>query len=85
MLGQSLEASHGRTDGFDHFFLAMAHHRLGHREEARGCYERAVRWLGGQKGLPVEFAKELAEFRAEAEAVLTGPAGELPTDVLANP
>ena len=63
----------------------MAHHRLGHREEARGCYDRAVRWLGEQKGLPAEYAKELAGFRAEAEAVLAGPADDLPADVFVPP
>jgi tetratricopeptide (TPR) repeat protein len=82
-LEKSLAVGRGQTDGFDLFFLAMAHHRLGHRNVARDCFGRAIRWQGEQKSLSAEHAKELAAFRAEAEAVLAGPAGELPDDVFA--
>ena len=82
-LERSLAAGRGQSDAFDLFFLAMAHHRLGHREEAHTCFDRALRWLGDQQGLSVEYARELALFRTEAEAVLAGPVGELPDDVLA--
>ena len=50
-LERSLAANHGQLDGLDLIFLAMAHHRLGHRSEARACYDRAVRWIGHQKRL----------------------------------
>ena len=33
--------------------------------------------------LPAEYAKELAAFRAEAEAALAGPTGVLPADDVA--
>jgi tetratricopeptide (TPR) repeat protein len=36
-LERSLAASRGQYDGFDYFFLAMTHHRLGRRDEARAC------------------------------------------------
>jgi tetratricopeptide (TPR) repeat protein len=84
-LGKSLEAGKGQSDGFDLFFLAMAHHRLGHDAEARACYDRAVDWLGEQKSLSERDAKELADFRAEAESVLAGIGGEWPADVFAGP
>jgi tetratricopeptide (TPR) repeat protein len=34
-----------RPRAWDWCFLAMAHHRLGHREEARCCLVEAVRWI----------------------------------------
>ena len=50
-LERSLAAGRGQSDAFDLFFLAMAHHRLGHREEARTEFDRALRWLGDHKTL----------------------------------
>jgi tetratricopeptide (TPR) repeat protein len=84
-LDRSLTASRGELAAFDLFFLAMAHHRLGHRDEARACYDRAVRWLSEHKGLSEQYEKELAAFRAEAETVLglARPGGELPADLFA--
>jgi tetratricopeptide (TPR) repeat protein len=72
-LEKSLKAGKGQFDGFDLFFLAMAHHRLGHGAEARACYDRAVRWLEEPKGLSGQHTKELADFRAEATTVLAEP------------
>jgi serine/threonine protein kinase/WD40 repeat protein/tetratricopeptide (TPR) repeat protein len=81
ILARSLAAGRGQSDGFDLFFLAMAHDRLGHRKEAGDCFDRAVRWLDEHKGLTEQEARELVAFRAEAESVLTG--AELPDDVFA--
>jgi WD40 repeat protein/Tfp pilus assembly protein PilF len=83
-LERSLAAGSGLSAGFDLFFLAMAHHRLGRRDEARTCLDRGLRWMSGQHGLDEREVRELAAFRAEAEAVLAGPAGELPEDVFAR-
>ncbi len=85
VLDKSLEAGDGQFDGFDLFFQAMAHHRLGHRQEARGCLDRAIQWMSHPGPLAGDQAKELAAFRAEAESVLAGPAGELPDDVFGGP
>jgi WD40 repeat protein/tetratricopeptide (TPR) repeat protein len=84
-LGRSLKAGKGRFDGFDLFFLAMAHHRLGHDDEARACFNHAAHWLRSQKSLPERHTSELACFRAEAERLLGEPAYELPADVFAGP
>jgi tetratricopeptide (TPR) repeat protein len=83
-LEKSLDAGKGQFDGFELFFLAMAHDRLGHREEARRCLDRAIEWMGHTGPLPAVQAKELAAVRAEAESVLAGPAEELPDDVFAG-
>jgi hypothetical protein len=80
ILERSLAASHGRFDAFDLFFLAMAHHRPAHREEARGCFDRTVKWPAQQKVENGGSAGELARFRAEAQAVLAGPFAELLDD-----
>jgi tetratricopeptide (TPR) repeat protein len=53
-------------NGFDWFFLAMAHWRLGDRDQARACCDRAVRWMDRHK----PHDGELRRFRAEAEALL---------------
>jgi tetratricopeptide (TPR) repeat protein len=53
-------------DGLDWFFLAMAHWRLGDRDQARTWFDRAVRWMDRYK----PHDEELRRFRAEAEAVL---------------
>jgi eukaryotic-like serine/threonine-protein kinase len=82
VLGRNLQVSRGRLAAFDLFFLAMAHHRLAHRDEARACFDRAVRWTAAQD-LVQSLYQELARLRAEAEAVLAGPTGELPDDVFA--
>jgi serine/threonine protein kinase len=53
-------------DGYDWFFLAMAHWQLGEKERARQWYQRAVKSM--EKMRPEQY--ELPEFKAEAEAQL---------------
>jgi WD40 repeat protein/tetratricopeptide (TPR) repeat protein len=84
-LEQSLAATKGQVGGFDWFVLAMARHRLGQKIQARHSFDRAERWWREQKQLADPYPTELAGFRAEAEAVLAGPSGELPDDVFAGP
>jgi eukaryotic-like serine/threonine-protein kinase len=85
ILEESLKAGKGQFDAFDLYFLAMSHHRLGHREEARRCLDLAKAWVSRQGSLSDQYIRELADFRREAEAVLTGPVGELPDDVFQRP
>jgi serine/threonine protein kinase/Tfp pilus assembly protein PilF len=50
----------------DWFFLAMAHHKLGHEKEARRWYDRSIEWMekrGDQRD-------QLLRIRAQAEEVL---------------
>jgi serine/threonine protein kinase len=47
-------------------FLAMAHWRLGQKEEAKTCYERYTEWMARQK----TESEELRSFRDEAASVL---------------
>jgi tetratricopeptide (TPR) repeat protein/serine/threonine protein kinase len=53
-------------DSFDWFFLAMAHWRLGDKEQARKWYDQAVQWM--EKNKPQD--EELHRFRAEAAELL---------------
>jgi hypothetical protein len=63
----------------------MARHRLGLTVQARDAFDRAVRWWREQTPLPDSYAGEPAGLRAEAEAVLAGPGGELREEVFAGP
>ena len=69
-LEEALESRKGKVEPLDWSFLAMAHHCLGHREEARGWLKR----LRGHRpsGAPNQFWDELEIrlLRSEAEAVI---------------
>jgi tetratricopeptide (TPR) repeat protein len=72
----------------DWLFLAMAHHRLGHIQEARDFFDRAMRWWteehrGGADCLNWSEHLEFQLIRREAEALLRDPSTELPADVFA--
>ncbi len=82
-LERSLAINHSEFAAFDLFFLAMAHHCLGHQATARACFDRAVRWLSEQKNLSDQYTHELADFRAEAQALLGSPLPDLPSEVFA--
>jgi serine/threonine protein kinase/Flp pilus assembly protein TadD len=54
------------ADSFDHFFLAMAHWQMGHKDEAHKSYQQAVRWMDRNK--PDD--EDLRRFRTEAAELL---------------
>jgi tetratricopeptide (TPR) repeat protein len=53
-------------EGLNGFFLAMAHGRLGAKDEAARCYERAAAWMDNHQ----PDSRSLRRVRAEAAAVL---------------
>jgi tetratricopeptide (TPR) repeat protein len=69
-LEKSLAASHGASDAFDLFFLAMCHHELGKTDKAKVCFERASKWMNEKRDIPSHWLAELAEFQGEAKGVL---------------
>jgi len=74
-LESSLRDSYAQAGAFDLFFLSMCHARLGDSAKATDCYDRALKWIGEHQGqLSPEWAEELRNFRAEADAVLAKPA-----------
>ncbi len=64
-LNKSMELSQG-GDPNDWLFLAMAHAKLGTKDEARTWYDRAVQWM--EKNAPRN--EDLRRFRAEAAKLL---------------
>ena len=55
----------------------------GEASKPAACLDRAVRSVESQKNPEDAWPTLMAEFRAETEAVLAGPAGELPAKVFA--
>jgi tetratricopeptide (TPR) repeat protein len=71
-LGKSIELNSGGSAA-DWLFLAMAHWRLGHKEEARRWYDKSIPWMA--RNSP---SMELDCFRAEAVELLGIPQTPLP-------
>jgi tetratricopeptide (TPR) repeat protein len=67
---RGLEVRGGETTAHYDFFLAMSHAKLGDPAKAQDCFDRAMKWVAGQKNLPARYQAELKAFRAEAEALL---------------
>jgi uncharacterized protein HemY len=71
-LETSVNLSRG-GDAVDFFFLAMAHGKLGQRDEARKWCDQAVAWVEKNKerlGKDRPMANYLRSFQSEAEEVL---------------
>ncbi|NUQ65403.1 MAG: protein kinase [Pirellulales bacterium] len=64
-LEKSMELQEG-GDSYDWFFVAMAHWQLGHEDEARQWYAKAVKWMDERR----PRNEELRRFRAEAAELL---------------
>jgi tetratricopeptide (TPR) repeat protein len=67
-----LEEGQGRA--WDHLFLAMAHHRLGHAERAREYLEKASQQIRSDD-YPWPETVENEHLLHEAEALIRGPVG----------
>jgi tetratricopeptide (TPR) repeat protein len=77
-LEKSMELRNGGDD-CAWFYLAMAHWKLGHNDEARAWYDRSIAWM--DKNQPND--DELKRWRAEAEALMG--LTDLPEDIFARP
>jgi WD40 repeat protein/Flp pilus assembly protein TadD len=83
-LDEALQATKGKASPYDWLFLAMAHQRLGHTDQARCCLAKAVQRLGElEQATKTEGAAasvslqwfqelELRQLRREAEATVNG-------------
>ncbi|MHC4972065.1 MAG: protein kinase domain-containing protein [Planctomycetota bacterium] len=59
-------------DSFEWFFVAMAHRRLGHDDDSRRWYDRAVEWMTANQ--PTDL--DLVRYRTEAAEQLSLPMAE---------
>ena len=89
ILDRTIEAGRGETLACDLFFLAMAHHRLGHAELASARFELATRWMQNhadpyerRPGEPVAFGErrigQLAAFPRRSRGRPCRPARSTP-------
>ena len=53
-------------DGYDYFFLSMAHWQLDQKDQARMWYGKAVEWM--KRNMPQD--KEMLLFRSEADQLM---------------
>ncbi len=70
ILENSMEILNGPFESFNTFFLAMAHWKLGEKEQARKWYDQAVQWMEKNQPRNEEQSEELRRFRAEAAELL---------------
>ncbi|MGL4420662.1 MAG: tetratricopeptide repeat protein, partial [Gemmataceae bacterium] len=69
-LQKSLKLGKGQSDGFDLYFLAMAHAQLKDAAAAKYCFDRAVVWTQAQAKLSNNHKMELRMFHDEAAQLL---------------
>jgi tetratricopeptide (TPR) repeat protein len=74
VLNQALQLRSG-GDSYDWFFLAMAHWKLGNRDDARHWMAKGVEWLQ----LHATENEELRRFEAEAQALLSDSKNPTPS------
>jgi Flp pilus assembly protein TadD len=71
---QAHAKSWGRWDSVENWlFLAMAHHRLGHSDDAKTCLATAVQQIEGAKDISTQRRLDLLILRREAERLLKQP------------
>jgi tetratricopeptide (TPR) repeat protein len=68
-LTECVAAKHAMV-GYDLYFLAMAHQRLGDAGQAHQYFDQAEAWWQANQNLPAAERAELGSFRAEAAALL---------------
>jgi TPR repeat protein len=64
-LEKSMQSA-SRSDGWNLFFLAMAHHQLGETDAGRDCFTKGIQWMAQND----PDSQELLQYRNEASVVL---------------